>query len=166
MSDSLQPHGLYSPWNSQGQNTGVGSQSLLQEIFPTQDRTQVSYTAGGFFTIWATRKALGPRKRWGKAEQASRWHRRSGLMMGLWWTLHPGSVRRLPLLRWTNNRNSAGCWFDGSLDGDKKLSLFNKEVVIIEHWHHVLVCCLTDQVKIFIYTCMHICVYVIDIASQ
>ena len=34
--DSLQPHGLYSPWNSPGQNTGVGSLSLLQEIFPTQ----------------------------------------------------------------------------------------------------------------------------------
>ena len=25
MSDSLRPHGLYSPWNSPGQNTGVGS---------------------------------------------------------------------------------------------------------------------------------------------
>ena len=29
-------HGLYSPWNSPGQNTGVGSLSLLQRIFPTQ----------------------------------------------------------------------------------------------------------------------------------
>ena len=62
MSNSLQPHGLYSqrnspdqdkvkvvqscltlcepmncsPWNSPGQNTGVGSLSLLQGIFPTQ----------------------------------------------------------------------------------------------------------------------------------
>ena len=36
MSDSLQPHGLYSPWNPPGQNTGVGSLSLLQGIFPTQ----------------------------------------------------------------------------------------------------------------------------------
>ncbi len=36
MSDSLRPHGLYSPWNSPGQNTGVGSCSLLQGIFPTQ----------------------------------------------------------------------------------------------------------------------------------
>ena len=36
MSDSLWPHGLYSPWNSLGQNTGVGSLSLLQGIFPTQ----------------------------------------------------------------------------------------------------------------------------------
>ena len=36
MSDSLQPHRLYRPWNSPGQNTGVGSLSLLQGIFPTQ----------------------------------------------------------------------------------------------------------------------------------
>ena len=36
VSKSLWPHGLYSPWNSPGQNTGVGSISLLQGIFPTQ----------------------------------------------------------------------------------------------------------------------------------
>ena len=36
MSDSLRPHGLYSPWNSPAQNTGVCSLSLLQRIFPTQ----------------------------------------------------------------------------------------------------------------------------------
>ena len=35
-SDSLQPHALCSPWNSPGQNTKVGSLSLLQGIFPTQ----------------------------------------------------------------------------------------------------------------------------------
>ena len=38
-SDSLGPHGLYglySQWNSPGQNTGGGSLSLLQPIFPTQ----------------------------------------------------------------------------------------------------------------------------------
>ena len=29
-------HGIYIPWNSPGQNTGVASLSLLQEIFPTQ----------------------------------------------------------------------------------------------------------------------------------
>ena len=36
MSHSLWPHGLYSPWNSPGQNTGVGSLSLPQGIVPTQ----------------------------------------------------------------------------------------------------------------------------------
>ena len=36
MSDSLRLHGLYCPWNSPGQNIGVGSLSLLQGIFPTQ----------------------------------------------------------------------------------------------------------------------------------
>ena len=36
VSDTLWPHGLYSPWNSPGQNTGVDSCSLLQRTFPTQ----------------------------------------------------------------------------------------------------------------------------------
>ena len=36
VSKSLWPHGLYSPWNSLGQNAGVGSLSRLQGIFPTQ----------------------------------------------------------------------------------------------------------------------------------
>ena len=36
MYNSLQSRGLYSPWNSLDQNTGVGSLLLLQEIFPTQ----------------------------------------------------------------------------------------------------------------------------------
>ena len=36
VSDSLRPHRLYSPWNSPGHNTGVGSLALLQGIFPTQ----------------------------------------------------------------------------------------------------------------------------------
>ena len=34
---SLLPHELYRSWNSLGQNTGVGSLSVLQGIFPTRD---------------------------------------------------------------------------------------------------------------------------------
>ena len=34
--DCLWPHGLYSPWNSPGQNIGVDSCILLEGIFPTQ----------------------------------------------------------------------------------------------------------------------------------
>ena len=44
VSDSLQLHGLYSPWNSPGQNTGVGSLSLVQGIFPTQGSNPGSYS--------------------------------------------------------------------------------------------------------------------------
>ena len=41
VSSCLWPHGLYPtrllrPWDSPGKNTGVGSHSLLQGIFPTQ----------------------------------------------------------------------------------------------------------------------------------
>ena len=45
VSDSLRS--LYSPWNSLGQNTGVGSLSLLQGIFPTQGSNP------GLPTLWA-----------------------------------------------------------------------------------------------------------------
>ena len=57
-SNSLWLHGLYSSWNSSGQNTGVGSLSLFQGIFPNRDRAQVAIIVGGFFTSWATREAL------------------------------------------------------------------------------------------------------------
>ena len=43
VSNSLRPHGLYNPWNSPGQSTGVGSLSLLWGIFPTQGLNPVIY---------------------------------------------------------------------------------------------------------------------------
>ena len=62
VSDSLWPCGLYSPWDSPGQNTGVGSLSLLQGIFPTQGSNpgflhcrqilhQLSYEGSSFETV-------------------------------------------------------------------------------------------------------------------
>ena len=42
VSNSLWLRRLYSPWNSPGQNTGVGSCSLLQGIFPTHFPSQGS----------------------------------------------------------------------------------------------------------------------------
>ena len=54
MSDSLLLHGL---WNSPGQNTGVGSLSLLQGIFTTQGPNRGLRIVGRFFTSWATREA-------------------------------------------------------------------------------------------------------------
>ena len=50
VSDSLQPHRLYSPWNSPGQNTGVGSLSLFQRIYATQESNWDLLLAGGFFS--------------------------------------------------------------------------------------------------------------------
>ena len=51
LSDFLQPHGLYGSWDSLGQDTGVGSLSLLQGIFSYQGSNQISHIAGGFFNI-------------------------------------------------------------------------------------------------------------------
>ena len=64
VSSFLQPHGwgtaiFLCPWNSPGKNTGVGSHSFLQGIFPTpRDRTCISCTADRLFTIWTTREVL------------------------------------------------------------------------------------------------------------
>ena len=62
-SNSLWPHGLQPtrllfPWNSPGKNTGVGSQSLLPGIFPTQRSNPGLCITGRFFTIWATREVV------------------------------------------------------------------------------------------------------------
>ena len=57
MSDSLWPHGLYSPRNSPGQNTGVYSLPFSRGSSQPRDPTEVSHIAGRFFTSWATREA-------------------------------------------------------------------------------------------------------------
>ena len=46
MSDSFPPYGLYSPWHSPGQNTGVGSPSLVQRILPTKGSNPGLLNAG------------------------------------------------------------------------------------------------------------------------
>ena len=45
MCNSLRPHGLYRPWDSPGQNTGVGSLFLLQGIFTMQEWTEPRFPA-------------------------------------------------------------------------------------------------------------------------
>ena len=51
VSDSLRPHGLYSPWNSLGWSTGVGNLSFSRGSSRLRDQTQVSHIAGKRFTI-------------------------------------------------------------------------------------------------------------------
>ena len=63
-SDSVWPHGLQSfwllcPWSSPGKNTGVGvAIPFSRESSWSRGQTQISSTAGRFFTIYATREAL------------------------------------------------------------------------------------------------------------
>ena len=53
----LQPGRLLCPWDSPGKNIGVDCHFLLQGIFPTRDRTQVSCIARSFFPVWVPREA-------------------------------------------------------------------------------------------------------------
>ena len=52
-SPALQVDSLPAEPQGKPKNTGVGTLSLLQGIFPTQE----SCIAGGYFTNWATREA-------------------------------------------------------------------------------------------------------------
>ena len=67
----MQPHSLYSPWNSPGQNTGVGSLSILQGIFVTQGSNPGMISA---LTFTLALQKLAPRsappglQSWGRTE--------------------------------------------------------------------------------------------------
>ena len=58
MSDSLQPHGLYGPWNSLDQNTEWVAFPFSRGSSQPRDQTYVSCIAGRFFTSWATGKPI------------------------------------------------------------------------------------------------------------
>ena len=58
MSDSLQPHGLYSPWILQARILEWVAVPFSRGSCQPRDWTQVSHIVGGFFTCWATSEAL------------------------------------------------------------------------------------------------------------
>ena len=57
LSDSLWPHGVYSSWNSLGQNFGVVVFPFSRGCSQSRDWTEVSCIVGGFFSSWANREA-------------------------------------------------------------------------------------------------------------
>ena len=86
MSDSLWPHGLYSPWNSPGLDTGVGSLSLLQRIFPTQGSNP-----GLLYCRWILHQLS---------------HKRSPRILE--WVAYPFSSRSSQPRNWTGVSSTAG----------------------------------------------------------
>ena len=56
MSNSLPPQGLYSPWSSPGQNTGVGAYPFFRGSSQPRNQTRVSHIAGVFFTTMPSGK--------------------------------------------------------------------------------------------------------------
>ena len=57
MSDSSWPHELYSPWILQARILEWVAFPFSRVSSQSRDQTQVFWTAGGFFTSWATREA-------------------------------------------------------------------------------------------------------------
>ena len=58
VSNSLRPHGLYSPWNLQTRILKWVGFPFFRGFSQPRDWIQVSCIAGRFFTSWATREAL------------------------------------------------------------------------------------------------------------
>ena len=74
VSDSLQPYGLYSSRNSPGQNTGVGSLSLLQGIFPTRGSNPgLPHCRQILYQLSHKRKGRLKRSFWEQAKWGSWW---------------------------------------------------------------------------------------------
>ena len=103
-------HGPHSPWNSPGENTGVGSLLLLQGIFPTQgSKTQVFHIAGRTSFISNSPNLLAwlfwqnfqfKKKEWGWTQCITV---TGSKMMGL----HPG---------WSKRGTESELWTDNILD--------------------------------------------------
>ena len=114
LSDSLQPHGLHSPWNSPGQNTGVSSLSLLQWIFPTQESNQCL-----------------PRCRWILYQLN---HKRSPRILE--WVAYPFSSGSSQPRNWTR----VSCVAGGLPAKPQGKPLFRDGKVLLENWSAYLAC--------------------------
>ena len=98
-------------------NTGVGSLSLLQQIFPTQE----SCIAGGFFTNWAIREALFKYSwfyrlpKWLSSKESSCQYKRHEIWFDPW-------VRKIP---WNRKRQSTPVFLPGESHGQRSLASYS-----------------------------------------
>ena len=140
MSDSLWPHGLHSPWNSPGQNTGVCHHPLLQGISQSRDQTQVSHIAGIFFTSWATREIqLEGQELWASlVAQLVKSPREGSLYLFQFQTQHTNSYQKKPQKnkkqQQQKNKPAKFCWgYTKSTEDDNfNNSLIYKNFLFIE----------------------------------
>ena len=90
-SDSWWPHGLCSPWNSPGQNAGVGSLSLLQGISPTQGANPgLPHCRWILYQLSHQGSPVGSCKKWRKAFQ---WYKGPAIL----WLQQRSATARPPL---------------------------------------------------------------------
>ena len=116
MSASVQLHGLYSPWDSPGQNTGVGSLPLLQGIFPSQ-----GLNPGLLHCRWILYQLSHKRK--GLANRTEGWFYYSGWSVSSELTLSPGT-RVAPEGRGAHPHIGSACPSRQTWEGQAALSAF------------------------------------------
>ena len=85
VSNSLWPHGLYSPWNSPGQNTEWVAFPFSSGSSQPRDWTQVSRIAGRFFTCCTTREAHEVKRLWILINNGNAQHRHFWFFLSVLW---------------------------------------------------------------------------------
>ena len=131
MPNPLQAHRLYSPWNSPGQNTGVGSISLLQGIFPTQ---------GSNPGLLHCRQIL--------------YHlSHKGSPRILEWVTYPFSSGSSPPRNWTGVSCIAGRFFTNWAIREALIAKENDQTVILSKWRKCECMCFMFMILRKIYEC-------------
>ena len=150
---------LYSPWNSPGQNTGVGSLSLLQEIFPTQGSNpgllhcrwilyQLSHKGSPRILEWVaypfSSRFSRPRNQTGVSCIAGRFF--------TYWAIRKASSAHIWTIYWVTGYNFRLLWkiVNLILEG---MAVGLLSVAVISHWEvwtvspfgHVLCDCLINR---------------------
>ena len=125
VSNSLWPHGLYSPWNSLGQNTGMGSLSLLQGIFSNQGSSpglphcrqilyQLSHKGSPRILEWVaypfSRGSSQPRNQIGVSWIAGGLFTNWAIRESIWWRWSIRDTHARTLCRFSHIRLCATLW--------------------------------------------------------
>ena len=128
---TLRPHWLYSPWNSKGQNTEVGSRFLLQGVFPTQGShpvlphcRQILYQLSHWGRPHATVKTLSWKKvKTNKQKNPSELRERNGkcVKTGNNWSQKQGSWGKSQRF-WCSNKQKANSSVGGRCCGSNCVS--------------------------------------------
>ena len=91
MSDSLRPHGLYSPWNSAGQNAGVGNCYIVTQVSEYFGHLMWRLTHWKRLWCWERLKAgEGDNRGWdGWMASPTKWTWVWASSRSWWWTGRP-----------------------------------------------------------------------------
>ena len=169
VSDSLRLHGLYSPWNSPGQNTGVGSLSPLQGIFPTQGLNpglphcsqvlyQLSHKGSPRILEWVVYPFSS------RSSQPSNWTGVSCISGRFFtnWAMREALLSILPMYLYIQKWQPTPVFLPGKSHGQRRLTGYSqRDCKELDTMERVRACARTHtHTHMYTHTHTHLCIYV------